>query len=209
MCWTAGSRMNSGSDWTAAQGMSWSPRILSHSSRGFPAKASWRIGSWLLAVVPAQEPGAEARVVRHVGPPDGRAELGPESLVAAGEEEPLAISRLVESVGRSLAKEGRLARIGQDAARLQRQHALEQRGLDVLASPRALADEERCQDGLGGERARVVVGDGDAHELRWPAKTLEVLDAAHGLQDRIVARPIPVGTVGAEGGDGAVSQPGM
>src|SRR5262249_24959379 len=47
---------------------------------------------------------------------------------------------------------------------------------------------------------------GDPHELRGPAKALQVLDAAQGLEDRIVPRPVAVGAVGAEGGDGAVDQ---
>src|SRR5215471_17184587 len=64
-----------------------------------------------VAIVTAKEPGAEARVVDHLGPPDGLAELGPERLVTAGEEEPLAVARLVEPIGRCLAQEGGLVGI--------------------------------------------------------------------------------------------------
>ena len=61
-------------------------------------------------------------------------------------------------------------------------------------------------DFLGAERGGVVVGDGDPHELGRSAEALQMLDAAHGLEYRVIARPIAVGAVGTEGGDGAVDQ---
>src|SRR5215468_9222531 len=159
-----------------------------------------------VAIVTAKEPGAEARVVDHLGPPDGLAELGPEGLVAAGEEEPLPVPCLVEAIGRCLAQEGGLVGIVDHAARLEREHALEERGLHDLAASRALAHEQRGEHGLGAQRRRVVIGDGHPHELRRPAEALEVLDAAERLEYGVVAGTIAIGPVGPEGGHGAVDQ---
>src|SRR5215470_12728147 len=159
-----------------------------------------------VAIVTAKEPGAEARVVDHLGSPDGRAELGPEGLVAAGEEEPLPVPCLVEAIGRCLAQEGGLVGIVDHAARLEREHALEERGLHDLAASRALAHEQRGEHGLGAQGRRVVIGDGHPHELRRPAEALEVLDAAERLEYGVVAGTIAIGPVGPEGGHGAVDQ---
>jgi hypothetical protein len=76
----------------------------------------------------------------------------------------------------------------------------------VLATSRALPHEEGGEHGLGAEGGRVVVGHGHPHELGRTAEALQMLDAAHGLEHRIVARPIAVGPVGTEGGHGAVDQ---
>src|SRR5215467_3623856 len=159
-----------------------------------------------VAIVTAKEPGAEARVVDHLRPPDGLAELGPEGLVAAGEEEPLPVPCLVEAIGRCLAQEGGLVGIVDHAARLEREHALEERGLHDLAASRALAHEQRGEHGLGAQGRRVVIGDGHPHELRRPAEALEVLDAAERLEYGVVAGTIAIGPVGPEGGHGAVDQ---
>src|SRR5215813_918007 len=159
-----------------------------------------------VAIVTAKEPGAEARVVDHLQPPDGLAELGPEGLVAAGEEEPLPVPCLVEAIGRCLAQEGGLVGIVDHAARLEREHALEERGLHDLAASRALAHEQRGEHGLGAQGRRVVIGDGHPHELRRPAEALEVLDAAERLEYGVVAGTIAIGPVGPEGGHGAVDQ---
>src|SRR5207247_11293477 len=124
---------------------------------------------------------------------------------AAGEEEPLAVSGLVQPVGGRLAQEGRLARIVHHAAGLQCQHTLEQGRLHVLTTPRALAYEERGEHSLGAEGGRVVVGHGHAHELGRSAEALQMLDAAHGLEHRIVARPGAVGSLRTGGDTGDVS----
>src|SRR5215471_5819959 len=159
-----------------------------------------------VAIVAAEEPGAEARVVDHLGPPDSLAELGPERLVTAGEEEPLAVARLVEPIGRCLAQEGGLVGIVDHAAGLEREHALEERGLHDLAPPRALAHEEGGEHGLSAQGGRVVIGDGHAHELGRPAEALEVLDAAERLEHGIVAGPIAIRPVRPEGRHGAIDE---
>src|SRR5215831_12625675 len=140
-----------------------------------------------VAIVTAKEPGAEARVVDHLRPPDGLAELGPEGLVAAGEEEPLPVPCLVEAIGRCLAQEGGLVGIVDHAARLEREHALEERGLHDLAASRALAHEQRSEHRLGAQGRRVVIGDGHPHELGRPAEALEMLNAAERLEHGVVA----------------------
>src|SRR5207253_5313645 len=47
-------------------------------------------------ILDAQHPGGKARVVRERAQVERLAELRPEGLVAAGEEEPTAVARLVE-----------------------------------------------------------------------------------------------------------------
>src|SRR5437899_3218019 len=54
-------------------------------------------------VLDAQEPGAEARIVGDALEAERLRELDPEGLVADREEEPLAVARLVEAVGRVVA----------------------------------------------------------------------------------------------------------
>src|SRR5215467_10597450 len=112
-----------------------------------------------VAIVTAKEPGAEARVVDHLRPPDGLAELGPEGLVAAGEEEPLPVPCLVEAIGRCLAQEGGFVGIVDHAARLEREHALEERGLHDLAASRALAHEQRGEHRLGAHGRPALLAD--------------------------------------------------
>src|SRR2546425_421854 len=115
-----------------------------------PSAASWRIvayfigaglqalGAGLLAeprlenrqeiliVLQTQHPGAEARIVGEVLETERLAELDPEGLVADRQEEPLAIARLVETVGRVVADQHGLAGVVHGDARLERQDAAEQ-----------------------------------------------------------------------------------
>ena len=125
---------------------------------------------------------------------------------ARGLEAKVAVARLVDAIGGGVAIHRVPAGIVHHAARLQRHHPLEERGAHVLAATGALANEERGQDGLAGKGGGVVVGHGDAHVLGRPAETLGGHDAAHGLEQGIEARPLLVGTVGAEGGDGGIDE---
>src|SRR5881394_514589 len=113
--------MNSCTVLTGAAGMSWSARTFSHSAAGFSAKRFSRIGS-SASLFQTQHPRAEARVVRELLHAHGLAELGPERLIATGQEESFAVAGLVEAVGRVLADERGLARIVDGDARLQRHH---------------------------------------------------------------------------------------
>src|SRR5437879_2030880 len=80
----------------------------------------------ILVVLKAQHPGAEARIVGEVLETERLAELDPEGLVADREEEPLAIARLVETVGRVVADQHGLAGVVHGGARLERPDAAEQ-----------------------------------------------------------------------------------
>src|SRR5262249_57333232 len=109
--------------------------------------------------------------VREVLSSDHRAELDPEGLVAAGEEEPLAIARLVESVRRRVAVQGfATTGIVHDVARLKGEAGLEQRSLDALAPAGAFTHKEGGQHRLAPERSGVVIRDRSADVLRRAAE---------------------------------------
>ena len=144
-------------------------------------------------VLDAQHPGGKARVVHERAQVECLAELCPERLVAAGEEEPAAVARLVEAVGRVLAEAGVLVRVEDDVARLQREHGLHERRLHLLAAAGALPREERGQDRLARERRRVVVGHRNSHVLGRAAEPLERHHAAQRLEERVEAGPPRVG----------------
>src|SRR5207245_8265131 len=157
-------------------------------------------------VLDAQEPGAEARIVGDALEAERLRELDPEGLIADREEEPLAVARLVEAVGRVVADQRGLARVVDGDTRLERQHAPQERGLDALAPPGALAREERREGGLGRQRGRVAAGRRRAGLLGRAAQALDRPWAAERLEDRIEARTLRAGAGGAERGDRAVDE---
>ena len=159
-----------------------------------------------LAIVEAQHPGREARIVRQRLEPQRLAELDPERLVAAREEEPLAVARLVEPVRRVVAEDRLLARVVDEVSRLQGGHRVQQRRLDLLADAGALADEQRREHRLRGERRGVIVDQRDADVLRRAAEALERHDPGHALQHRIEPRAVDERAGGAEGRGGAVDE---
>jgi hypothetical protein len=126
-----------------------------------------------LAMVQAEQPGAEAWIVGEGVQPEGRAQLHPERLVATGEEEPAAVRSFVEKIGGIVPKHRLPTGIVDHVAGLQGEGGRQQRGLHPLSVAGALADEQGGQDGLGSQAGRVVVGDGDTHILRWAAGALK------------------------------------
>src|SRR5882724_74459 len=126
-----------------------------------------------LAIVEPQHPGGEAGVVREVLEPERLAQLDPERLVAAGEEEPLAVAGLVEPIGRVVAEDRLFAGIVDEISGLQGRHRVQQRRLHLLADAAALADEEGREHRLGGERRRVVIDERDADILWRTAEALQ------------------------------------
>ena len=157
-------------------------------------------------VVVAQHPRGKARIVRELVEAERLAELHPERLIAAREEEPLAVAGLVEPVGGARAEARRLPRVLDRVAGLERQRAMKQRRLHALSAPGALAHEEAGEHRLRSERRRVVVGDGDAQVLRRSAVALKRHHSRHRLQQRIEARSIDVGPARAERGHGAIHE---
>src|SRR5439155_573308 len=63
------------------------------------------------AVVEPQHPRGEARVVRELVESERLAELDPERLIATREEQPLAVARLIEPIGRVVSEHRLLARV--------------------------------------------------------------------------------------------------
>src|SRR4030095_9522019 len=127
-CSTAGSRMKSWMGWVPGGGNV----VLGEDAQPFRAglggEGLLELRHQLAPVVPACEPGTEARVVGHLGLPDGLAELAEEGLVADGEEDPLAVARLVDAIRRRVAIHRLPAGIVHHAARLQRPHPPAPRG---------------------------------------------------------------------------------
>jgi len=76
-----------------------------------------------------------------------------------------------------------------------------------LAFPGPLADEERGEDGLGGERRGVVVGDRDAQILRRAAEALQRHGATHRLEQGIEPRAIGIGPRRSERGHRRIDEP--
>src|SRR5258706_11619554 len=84
----------------------------------------------------------------------------------------------------------------------------EQRRLDALAAPGLLAGKQRREDALRREHTRQDVADRQAAAVGgavWIAG--DAGDAAHALQDDVVAGPVGLGTLLAEAGDRAVDEP--
>ena len=78
----------------------------------------------------------------------------------------------------------------------------------MLARAGALAGDERRLDGDHRIEAGEDVGKGDADLLRLAVGLAgQVHDAAHALDDEVVAGAVGVGAVLAEAGDRAVDQP--
>ena len=143
--------------------------------------------------------GGEARVVDQLGAADRRAQPLEQRLVVAADRD-VAVARAQRLVGRRQPVRGaELARHAAGRPQLrrlpdrQRERALEQRGVDVLAAAGALARVQRREDRDGAEQPgrqvadrdpaldRVAVGlAGDAHHARQP------------LGDQVVARPLRV-----------------
>ena len=189
--------------------MSWAARISSHSARGLLAEALLDDRQQSLAVLEPQQPGGEARVVGEVPHVERVAELRPERLVAAGDEEPLTVAALVEAIGRVLAERASACRDSRWRSRTAapaRRAAARSRCADRAG---AVANEERGQHGLRGKGGGVVVGGRGAQILRRPAEALQRHEPAHGLQQGIEAGAIDIGTGGAEGGHRAVDELGL
>src|SRR2546421_4478965 len=159
-----------------------------------------------LAVVEPQHPGGEAGIVREVLELERLAQLDPERLVAAGEEEPFAVAGLVEPIGRVVSEDRLFPRIVDEISGLQGRHRVQQRRLHLLADAAALADEEGREHRLRGERRRVVIDERDADILRRTAEALERHDASHALQHRVEPRAVDERPGGAEGRSRAVDE---
>src|SRR5262249_3646455 len=97
------------------------------------------------------------------------------------------------------------------AARLHRQHAVEERGLDPLARAGLAAGDEREEDARDGEAPGVVADEAPAAEPRRPpvGRPLPPRETAVGLDDRVEAWPLGERTGLPERRDGAVDQPGV
>ena len=158
-------------------------------------------------VVVAEHPRREPRILRELVESQRPAQLAPERLIAAGEEEPLVVARLVEPVRGARPEARRLARVLDRVAGLKRQRAVQQGRLDALAAAGALPHEEAGEHRLSGERRRVVVGDRDAQILRRSSEALQRHHPGHRLEEWIEARPIDVRTCRSERGDRAVHEP--
>ncbi len=139
------------------------------------------------------------------------AELG---LVADGDDD-VAVGdreRLVgDDVGVRVAEAARGAAGDEVVHRLVGQHpdlGVEERHVDVLAGAGALAGDDRRLDGDHGVEPGEDVGEGDAALLRLAVRRAgQVHDAAHALDDEVVAGAVGVGAVLAEAADRAVDQP--
>ena len=107
---------------------------------------------------------------------------------------------------------------GHQVVHVERRHhrdrGVEQRRVDVLAFAGAVAMRERGEDRRGRVHARHQVGDRDAGLLRPAARPVVALagdahEAAHPLDDEVVAGAIGVRTVLAEPGDRRVHEARM
>ena len=150
--------MKSWRAWVRAAGMSCSARMRSHSSHDRDAKASSRIGVSDVTVIASGQPRGEPRVIGQLGPTERLAQLHPEALVAARQEQPLAVARPVQAIRRRLANDRLTAREVDHQPGLEREDRVEQRGLHLLPAAGALAHVQRGEDPLAGEGRAVVVG---------------------------------------------------
>ena len=162
----------------------------------------------------AQEPGIvrERRQAQHVAQPlvltvvsgghDDAAVAGAEGLVGHDARVPVADAR------RDLARHQVVHRLVREVGHLN----VEQREVDVLATPGGVARLQRGQHGDGCVLSGHDVGHRDAG-LQWPATGHLVRFAgdahqpAHALYQEVVARAFAIGAGLSEAGDRAVDQP--
>ena len=169
------------------------------------------------AVRNALRVGGKARVLRPLRVPSDLAKARELAIVANGQNH--------VAVGRGKALVGHDAGVG--IAHAARHHAadqvvrglvgqrghlyIQQGGVDVLAQARVAALLQCGQDADGGVQAGEDVGQRHAHFLRASAVFTvghagDAHQAAHGLNQKVVARPRRVGAVLAKAGNRAVNQ---
>ncbi|KAG0775465.1 hypothetical protein G6F22_013281 [Rhizopus arrhizus] len=162
--------------------------------------------------------GGIARVVSQLGAADGAAEPPELPVVAHGDDDVAVAGGEVlvgHDVGMRVAQAIGCVAAGQVVHGLigQRGHLhVQQRHVDVLACSGAVAMRQRGLDAGGGVQARQDVGQRHAHLQRAGpgfavAAAGDAHQAAHALDQEVVAGPRGVGAGLAEAGDGAACSP--